>query len=519
MTPLHQLSIRETATLIESRQLSPVALVQHYLDRIKALDHAFVSYLHVDTAGALQAAHEADAEIAAGSYRGPLHGIPFAVKDNYAAAGLPMTAGSAVMADHVASEDAGAIARLKDAGAILLGKLNTWEYGTGSGSISFDLPTPPARNPWSSAHFTGGSSSGSGAALAGGLAAFTLGSDTGGSVRLPAAACGLYGLKPTLGRVSRRGIQHNCYAFDTAGPLAHSAEDCALLLDAMAGHDPQDAVSVDAPVDAYAAAIRDGVKGLRVGVVGLDDMQLEPCVRDALRAAADALVQAGAIVAPAEMPLRPSDYRKVSMVINWSESFAIHQQDFLHREHLMGHALREKMIKGRAISAVTYVDAQRQRRLLTDATDAMFAEFDLLLMAMTATRAPAIDNDAVVKAFTSDAASHAFSLTGHPAIAIPSGVVDGLPVSVQLGAGYFDEKRLLAGAYVLQQAFGVLQRDESGDASLPNMRNIPKQATPRRDVAVIEAEVREALAEMPVPMDEDLEPGAVWLAPVRSPRA
>ncbi len=237
------LPVAEAARRIGQGALSPVTLVQAMLRRIASQDITLHSYLLVLDERALAEAHAAEREIRAGRALGPLHGIPFAVKDTYFTAGVRTCAGSRLLLDHVPDRTAAAVARLQARGAILLGKLNTWEYGTGTGAVHFDLPFPPARNPWGG-RYTGGSSSGAGAALAAGLASFTLGSDTGGSIRLPAAACGVMGLKPSFGLVSRAGILPNCWSLDVAGPLCWNVWDCAVVLDAIAGYDPRDGVDV-----------------------------------------------------------------------------------------------------------------------------------------------------------------------------------------------------------------------------------------------------------------------------------
>jgi aspartyl-tRNA(Asn)/glutamyl-tRNA(Gln) amidotransferase subunit A len=207
---LWQLTIAEAARLIASQDISPVALTKACLARIAAVDDQIHSYIHVATEAALHAAHQAEKEIAAGELRGPLHGIPYGVKDNYDVAGMPMTAASRVLLDNAPEHDAALVARLRHAGAVLLGKLATWEFGTGNGGEYFDLPFPPARNPWDTARFTGGSSTGAGASVAAGTALFALGSDTTGSVRLPAAATGTVGLIATSGVLDREGILPNC---------------------------------------------------------------------------------------------------------------------------------------------------------------------------------------------------------------------------------------------------------------------------------------------------------------------
>src|ERR1700719_645867 len=234
-TDLHFVTITEAASLIERRQLSPVALTRAFLDRIAVIDPQLNAYLLVTADEALDQARIAEAEIMAGNYRGPMHGIPFALKDIYCTAGIRTTSHSRTRADYVPDFDATTVAKLHQAGAILLGKLATHEFA--HGGPSFDLPWPPARNPWNREHATGGSSSGSGAAGAAGGVAAALGSDTGGSIRGPAALCGIVGLKPTYGLVSRSGVYANSFSFDHAGPMTWTVEDCAIMLRAIAGHD------------------------------------------------------------------------------------------------------------------------------------------------------------------------------------------------------------------------------------------------------------------------------------------
>src|SRR5579872_6359584 len=263
-TDLHFLTIADAASLIERRQLSPIALTQAFLDRIAAIDPQLNAYLLVTADQALDQARVAEAEIMAGNYRGPMHGIPFALKDIYCTAGIRTTSHSRTRANYVPDFDATTVTKLREAGAILLGKLATHEFA--HGGPSFDLPWPPARNPWNRDHFTGGSSSGSGAGVAAGLMMGALGSDTGGSIRNPAALCGLVGLKPTYGLVSRFGVYTNSFSYDHAGPMTWSVEDCAIMLQAIAGHDPKDPASATTPVPNYRDAIGRSVSGLKVGV-------------------------------------------------------------------------------------------------------------------------------------------------------------------------------------------------------------------------------------------------------------
>ena len=259
------LTIAEAGALIGKRELSPVELTESRLSRIERLDGKLHSFIRVLREPALTAARAAEAEIMAGNRRGPLHGIPIGLKDIYETKGVPTTGHSKILIDHVPQQDATSVRRLTDAGAIVLGKLATHEFALGG--PSFDLPWPPARNPWDTSRFTGGSSSGTGAAVAAGLVLGGTGSDTGGSIRGPAAFCGLAGLKPSYGRISRAGILPLAFSLDHAGPMAWTAEDCAIMLQAMAGHDARDPASADRPVPDYRAALSGDVKGLRIGLI------------------------------------------------------------------------------------------------------------------------------------------------------------------------------------------------------------------------------------------------------------
>src|SRR5262245_25895453 len=252
-TDLHDLSISELASVLAARKLSPVELVdalRHSLAQSDNHTHAFITRTF-DLAR--RQARTPEAEIASGNYRGPLHGIPFALKDIYDTQGILTSGHSRVFLDRIPSRDATTTARLYGAGAVLLGKLATHEMA--HAGPSFDLPWPPARNPWNLAHFTGGSSSGSGAAVAAGMVPLALGSDTGGSIRGPASLCGVVGLMPTFGLVSRAGVITNSYTFDHCGPLARTVEDCALALEVLAGYDPNDAGSLSRPIPRYRRAL------------------------------------------------------------------------------------------------------------------------------------------------------------------------------------------------------------------------------------------------------------------------
>src|SRR5947207_4716813 len=291
------LTIAEAARLIQQRELSPVELVDSRLARIEKLDGKLHSFIRVLADQARADARAAESEITAGKYRGPLHGIPIGLKDIYETDGVATTGHSKVMQDHVPKADAFSVKRLRDAGAIVMGKLATHEFAFGG--PSFDLPWPPARNPWDTTRFTGGSSSGTGASVAAGLILGGTGSDTGGSIRGPAALCGIAGIKPTYGLSSRTGILPLAFSLDHAGPMAWTAEDCALLLQGMAGHDPTDPASVDRPVPDFTAAIGKGVKGLRIGVVRHffeSDHRASDATRAGIDAAMDFFRKEGATV-------------------------------------------------------------------------------------------------------------------------------------------------------------------------------------------------------------------------------
>src|SRR5580704_4555662 len=264
VTDLHFLTIAEASSKIRAKTLSPVDLIQAFMARIKTLDPKLNSHILVLEEAALADAKRAEAEIAAGGWKGPLHGIPIGLKDIYNTAGIRTTGHSALFKNHVPAEDAFTVSLLRRAGAVILGKLSTWEFAIGG--ASFDLPWPPARNPWNVAHDPGGSSSGSGVAVASGLAMAAMGTDTGGSIRGPAAWCGIAGLKPTYGYLSRRGILPLSFSLDHAGPMCWTSEDCALMMNVLAKHDPLDAGSASVAAVDFTASLGGGLAGIRIAV-------------------------------------------------------------------------------------------------------------------------------------------------------------------------------------------------------------------------------------------------------------
>jgi aspartyl-tRNA(Asn)/glutamyl-tRNA(Gln) amidotransferase subunit A len=316
------MTIAEAARLIEQKRLSPVELTTALIRRTEALDPQLNAYLLLTADRALDQARRAEREIMAGGYRGPMQGIPFGLKDIYATAGIRTTGHSRVCLDTVPSADATTVRKLYEAGAVLTGKLATHEFA--HGGPSFDLPWPPARNPWDREHFTGGS----GAAVAAGFVPAALGSDTGGSIRGPAALCGIVGLKPTYGLVSRYGVYANSFSFDHAGPMTWTVEDCAIVLQAIAGHDPSDPASASRPVPDYRAALSGDIKGLRIGIVRhlhADDCAVTPEVNAALEEAFAVLRSLGTTLG--EVRLRPAqDYYDVKVTVAESELLAVHEQ-------------------------------------------------------------------------------------------------------------------------------------------------------------------------------------------------
>lgn len=455
-TSLTSLSATEAGRLIAARKISSVELVDAVLARVSAVDETLHSYITLLADEARDAARKADAEIAAGRWRGPLHGVPYGVKDNYHVKGVRTTAGSRLMWDYVADETATLIERLDAAGAILLGKMNTWEYGTGTGEILEDLPFPLARNPWNAEHFTGGSSTGVGVGVAAGTAVFGLGSDTGGSIRLPAAATGIVGMKATYGLVSRAGCLPNCWSLDVTGPLTWTVEDSAIVLEVVAGADTRDPQSACVAGGAYRVGLGSGVRGLVVGVIrdlGKDAPRLADDVAENLAKAEAALVAAGARIVTLALPVPLSAYRSVSSVINWGKSFSIHEKDFHERRHLMGKALRDKMTAGFMLRAADFVAAQRQRRPIAAATDAAIRTCDAVLAPCTFATAPRFGDQEKLIEFTMHAATSIFNVTGHPAISIPTGFgAEGLPTSAQVVGRYFDEATVYRVAKVIEDA-------------------------------------------------------------------
>lgn len=445
-------TLAQAARLIAAGAVSPVELTEAALTRAAALNDRLAAFIEITGDRARVAAARAEREIKGGRRRGRLHGIPYGLKDIYDAAGLRTTAHSRLLLDNVAAEDAETTARLEAAGMVLIGKLATHEFATGG--PAWDLPFPPARNPWNPAHFTGGSSSGSGAAVAAGILPLAMGSDTGGSIRLPAAYCGTVGLKPTYGRVSRRGVAPLCYSLDTAGPLTWTIEDAALALQALAGHDPRDPGSADVPVPDYLAEVRQGIAGLRIGYARSfnDDGKVGAEQAAALDRVAEVLKGLGAEVI--EVTLPPNDhFQACARTISHSESFAIHAKDLQTRPEMYARVTRERLSLGAFVTARQYVQAQRLRRILTRRVDTLFEHCDALLTAIIPGPAPMLEQTDTNPWRNPQPLASVFNVTGHPCVALPCGfAANGLPLSAQFVSRAFDEATVLRVGHAYEQA-------------------------------------------------------------------
>jgi len=448
------LSVAEAAALIAAKRRSPVELVRAYLARIERLDSTLHTYVRVLHDEALTAARAAEAEIAAGRHRGPLHGIPIGLKDIYDTAGVATEGGSKLCLGRVPSTDATTARLLKQAGAILLGKLTTWEFAIGG--TAFDTPFPPARNPWNPERDPAGSSSGSGAAVAAGLCAMAMGSDTGGSIRWPAAWCGLAGLKPTYGRVSRAGIMPLSFSLDHAGPLTWTVEDAAIVLQAIAAQDPRDPASADRPVPDYRASLTStDLKGVRLGIARAmfeRDCPTSGPMGKAFDTAVEVLRGLDAAIAEIELPPLAL-YNATASLITRSEGFAIHEKTLRERPQDYGVLARDRLTIGAYIRASDMVHAMRRRLMLVEATEAAMAGFDAILLPTCPDPAPPLGELAPYFDNRRPMYMRPFNLTGQPALSLCNGFDDsGLPLSLQIVGRHFDEATVLRIGHAYERA-------------------------------------------------------------------
>lgn len=448
-TRRHYLSIADTAAMLRAKKISAVEVTQAYLDRIDAHDGRLRAYITVMREQALAQAREAERDIQAGRYIGPLHGIPVAVKDIIYTRGVLTSAGSKVLSDHLPSDDSTIIERLRSAGAVLLGKLNLSEFAIG-GTIDHPFGTP--RNPWNTDHSAGASSSGSGIAVAAGLCAGALGSDTGGSIRGPSSFCSIVGIRPTYGRVTRNAVVPMAWSLDTVGPMTRTVEDCAIMLQAIAGHDPRDPSSSSEPVPSYTQSIDAGTRGLRVGLPKemFDFEGLDAEVHDAVAMAVGVLEELGASSEPISLP---ASERSGSVFISIAdvECAAFHSKWLRTRGDDYDWSTRTRLESAALTPATAYIRAERARALIRREMLEALETHDVLVMPTGPVPPPSIEAstgspggyyqgrlDLGRRRYTSPAA-----LAGLPALSVPCGFSKaGLPIGVQIVGRPFAEATL-----------------------------------------------------------------------------
>lgn len=457
MTDPHFMTAAELAAAYRSRALSPVEVTRACLDRIAAGDTLIDSFLTVTEDRAMSDAKAAEDRFMRGEDLGPMQGIPYGLKDIIETEGIRTTGQSNSLANHIPAEDATVAAKLAGAGGVLIGKNTTFEFA--HGGAAWDVVGPPARNPWNPENHPAGSSSGTGAALAAGFITTGIGTDTGGSVRLPAAACGIAGLKATYGRVSRRGVFPNCFSHDHVGPLARNSRDAAMLLQVIAGHDPADPGSADVPVPDYTAALDGSVRGLRIGVPWswLEEGGLSDGTVAAFREALGVLEGLGATVEDVTLPPLLS-FSDSKMTIAMSELYSIHARTLRETPELLGASLRTRIQCGALIRAEDYLRAQRLRTKLATAVQAAFQSFDLIA-SPSADPAGKIGASPIATMFSKQNMTTPYNSSGNPAISVNMGFTpDGMPYALQLAGRLFDEATVLRAADAYEQAAGWLDR-------------------------------------------------------------
>ncbi len=451
MTDLVWKSMGELARLVATKAVTPVEVVQAHLDRIGALDETIRSYITVMGDSARAAAKAAEARVNARETLGPLHGVPIGLKDLYCTKGVKTTGGSRILGNWMPTEDATVVTRLAAAGGIMLGKLNMHEFAYGPEGLNAHYGTP--WNPWdrTTHRICGGSSSGSGAAVAAGLCPGALGSDTGGSIRIPSSLCGLTGLKPTYGRVSRAGALPLAWSLDHVGPMCRSAADCALMLGAMAGYDPRDPSTSVLPVPDYAAALTGQVTGLRIGLLGRFFLESAGAPqRQATEKAVKTLEGLGASVREITLEQMKHAAAASAAVIS-AESYAYHEPWLRTRAAEYGPDVRERLLVGAFVSGSEYLKGQRVRRLIRDEVDRALGDLDVLIaptlpIAAVPVGAREVEIDGKPQPVRPSLVRYTrpFNVSGHPVASVPCGfTVDGLPIGMQVIGRTFDEATVL----------------------------------------------------------------------------
>jgi len=452
------LTLEDAAIAVRERRVSPAELTETCLARIEAVEPRLNAFVTVTADLARSQAREAQDEIAAGRYRGPLHGIPVAVKDLFATKGIRTTAGSRILADWVPDEDATVVRRLREAGAVLLGKLGLHEFAYGISSVNPHFGD--VRNPWDTTKIPGGSSGGSAVAVVAGEAYAALGSDTGGSIRIPASLCGCVGLKPTFGRASLFGAVPLSWSLDHPGPLARTVRDVAIATAAIAGYDPRDPISADRPVPDFLAGIDAGPQRLRVGVP-TDHVWdgCDPAIATGVRAAIEALARAGAEILEIRWP-RAAEYAKAASAVLGVEARAYHEGAFPGRSAEYGPLVRARLASQGDVDAETYA---RSMKLLLEAragaADRDLEGVDVLAMPTVPSRAWTIDQaKEIARPSEWTRITRIFDLTGQPAISVPCGIdPDGIPVGLQFASRMWDEAAALRAARAYELVRGPFQ--------------------------------------------------------------
>jgi aspartyl-tRNA(Asn)/glutamyl-tRNA(Gln) amidotransferase subunit A len=446
-------TIAEAARQIAAKELSPVELTRACLDRVHALDNRLHAFIHLTEERALAEARAAEAAIMAGGPKGPLHGIPIGLKDIVDTKGIPTTCQSKLLQDNVPDSDATCAEKLAAAGTVLLGKLTTHEFA--DGGPSFDLPAPPARNPWNTDHFTAGSSSGTGAAVASGMILCGIGTDTGGSIRGPAALCGIAGLKPTYGLVSRAGVAPAAFSLDHIGPMAWTAEDCAIMLQAIVGHDPRDPASANRPIPEYRAALGSGIKGMKIGVIHHFhevDHKVGAATQHGITAAIAKFRELGAEIREVQLSPLP-DWHACGSLISIVERATAYEEWSRTRLQDFGERMRTRLMLGAFVSGVDYLQAVRRRRELRAELKTAMADLDVVRTAVFPNEAPKIDALPKWDVFQQPSFMMPFNVAGYPAMSVCSGFgAGGLPVAMQLVGKPFQETTVLHIAHAFEKA-------------------------------------------------------------------
>ncbi len=452
---LTSLTLTEAADLLKSRQISPVELTEAHLSRIEQIDRQVNSYITVTAEQALQEARAAEETLMQGIYRGPLHGIPLALKDVYATAGVRTTAGSHFLRDYVPTADCAVVERLKAAGAISLGKLNMHEWAMSVTNLNPHYGD--CMNPWDASRIAGGSSGGTGAALAAELCLVSLGSDTAGSIRIPASLCGVVGLKPTYGRCSARGVLPLSWNMDHVGPMGRRVADVAHLLQAIAGYDPADPYSANQPADDYVTNLAAGVRGWRVALV-LDGFLPErrpadPEVLQAVRQAASVFTELGAVVSAVALPELQDIWRQNSCIL-MSDALAVHAQRLAEAPEDFGADVLDGLTRATKHTGADYARARRAQVLLRQSLLAFFADYDLVLTASTPVAATlraaeqGRTNRPPLIGYTAP-----FNFVSLPALALPGGFTStGLPLGLQIVGRPWAEAAVLQAGHAYEQA-------------------------------------------------------------------